>query len=401
MLYPNTDYFQHLEFCNTVDEYLKNNWRKLSRIYSYGRYARGLYYLASKRNSVDILKPKCLRNKIYLPGGMIGSYASTKESNETISSNKYYMLNMRAFSRDYKNDNEYKIQKRLLSHLDCNFKNAGRPELIFLVDSLFTERIANQYLENGYSYIFITNTVYQGKNPTGTTILIKGVLTTDRLASLRLLPYSRGYVNYELFENGHENFKDISMYSSVFIHDQDNQYVGGFHQPASSSEAERSEENLIQIQKFEDNNIELKLLMMDSNKYGVNTARYTNKSRFKKLTFNHPIGDFIPALIARFKGKSVNHKEINSCRALIKSHFKDYNLIFPLNNDKRAKTFHGQHFSIPELTFAAMVDYCLDLSIVNSTRYKWFIRTVKPNTNSNPLYFTDHSGILLECLDKK
>ncbi|MGL4758149.1 MAG: hypothetical protein ACRCXZ_02350, partial [Patescibacteria group bacterium] len=392
-----TDFHSHLEFCNKVNNHIKQNWRQLGKIYFEGRFAKGLFYLANK---AGISKPRCFRNNIYLPGGLVGRYGSLKHSS-TFVEDKFYMINMRAFSQDLKEYHERTIQKDLFEHLDEHFGRSGFPEYVFLVDSTFNNVLANQYLTNGYSYVFVANSVNKFRYPTGTTILTKKALDTDLLSSLRILPYSKSYVNYQNFESGHDNFQDICLYSALFIQDQTGEYIGGYHQPAASRIEDRTIENLYQIQEFSIKGLKLKALMMDSNKYGVDTLDYSTWYKVKKFfTLRHPSTDFLPAMLNSVLGKSLNHKEIDDCKARIEANFEKYSLAIPQNHGSKAKTFHGLQKSPLEKNFANLVKYCLDLAIINCSNYKWFIREIKPDYSKRKDYLTDHSGILLEGLKK-
>jgi hypothetical protein len=390
---------KHSEFCSSVDQHIISNRHVLSRKYVQGRYIRGLFALAKTRLKPKTVRVKAHRRDIVAAGGVIGKYDSVKIEGK-FNQDKYYMINLRNHSTDIKFNNEYNVQESLIAHLDEYFSKAGYPEFIFLVDSAFSHGLGNQYLNAGYSYAFIANIVKSDDLPCGVTILTRKVLTPEIINSITLVPYSNGYVNNSLFR-GDKIFEEISLYSAAFIQDSQGEYVGAFHQPAVEERHLRTAENIVQIDLMNKASKPIKVLMMDSNKYGVNTKDYRTRSRFfKSLMLNHPIYDFIPALLDKSRGVSVNTEEIEDAKNSIKSSFSNYSIIHPIHHsDPYAKTFHGQHKSIAEKVFANIIKYCLDIAIVDNTR-KWFIHHNFPRSSKFQNFFTDHSGILVEGVKK-
>ncbi len=389
-----------MEFCASVDEFILNSKRKLHHLYIQPRLLRGLFALAKFRNNPKALKVKALKQRLYVPGGQIGYYESVKSDGQ-YNNDKFYMINMRNHNTDICDSREYITNEALIEHLKENFSKAGYPEYIFLVDSAFNKRLGNMYLEAGYSYAFVACTVKKDQLPCGITILTRKSWTPSLLASLTVLPYSLGYVNVQMFDKGGK-FDYISLYSALSIIDSQGEYVGAFHQPAVEQIKDRTNENLHQIKAMSDASKPIKVMMMDSNKYGVNTKEYSEiQKAFKALMLNHVVYYFLPAIVNKLRGVSVNADEIQSSKSEIEEIYPDYTLINPINNsDNYAKTFHGYTGSTAEKVFANIINYCLDLAIVYRS-HKWFIRHIFPRSLKYPDFFTDHSGILVEGVRKQ
>jgi hypothetical protein len=386
---------KHSEFCSEVDQYIIANRSKLSRKYVQGRFIRGLFSLAKSRLKPTTYKVKAHHRDLVISGGVIGKFDTVTKPTE-YTPEKFYMINMRNHSTDIRLDNEYQVQDALLAHLDEYYSKSGYPEYIFLVDSAFSYGLGNRYLNAGYSYAFIANICKQDDLPCGVTILTRKVLTPEIIGSITLVPYSHGYVNNSLFQGGNP-YGEISMYSAAFIQDSQGEYVGAFHQPAVEEKYLRTAENISQLERMEQAGKPVKVLMMDSNKYGVTTKDYRSTTRFfKKMMLSHPVYDFIPALLQKGRGISVNSSEIADANYSIQSIYPNYSIINPIHHGEQyAKTFHGQHNSTLQKVFANIMKYCLDIAVVKNT-HKWFISHNFPRSSKFPNFFTDHSGILVE-----
>jgi hypothetical protein len=418
----------HLAFNHQVEEYLnscKNVW---SKKYVNGELLNGLLHLASyKLNHVALpLQAKSLKNLqavltsntdlITVNNHLIGYYKSIKKTQQnqpvTYSPNKLYSINMKNNSDEKGIHHALNIARELLEHLKWLFEpnyynqeihgrlnsqspNVKMPEYIFLLDSVYTSSIQTIYFEAGFSSVFIADAVKSNQLPTGTTILTRKVVDDNFISSIKIVPYSFGFTNYQDFDP--KQHSNIVLHSAVFVPNINCNYVGAFHQPAADTQRQKAYENICQIKAMEAEGCHVDALLMDSNKYGVDSLSYQKSFRvFKKILFNHPVAYFLPAVIKGLRKEVVNGEEIHNSAVELYKELPNYRIFLPLDKDgfNLAKTYHGEYSNLPHKTFANIAHYCLDMAICDNNK-NWGIEAIYPQNPNSKNPFTDHSGILV------
>jgi hypothetical protein len=386
--------------------FLEENQYKWSNWFSNSEFIPFLLTLSKSRLTEKIFEVKVNKivnfktivhnsvNQLTVESHVCGYYKSLlTESVDNIIYGKYFSINMRNNSDDLGSEACNNSVTNLLGHLDFLFKDYGYPEFIFLIDSVYHPRLLNEYLQKGYSSLFIASSVKKNLYSCGITILSKKVFDTTFLENIKIVPYSYGFTNTTSFKN--KRINHVANHFALFVKNSFHNFVGAFHQPAYEIKEIRAFENILQISRMNNQNLKVEALLMDSNKYGIDNFSFNKNVNFaRKLTGDHPAFFFTPSIVKKkFQNINLNFQELNEFSKFLNINFSNYRVLAPMQSGLLKKTFHGLQDSYAQKVFSDMMELCLDIAICNTDYFDWTIFDIPPVWNEE--YYTDHSGILL------
>jgi hypothetical protein len=324
---------------------------------------------------------KARKNGIIQINGLeMGYYTSVNQTERNIMTGTYYSLNVR------NNDDKENNVGELISHLWDQFED-NWPEYMLMIDSAYTKQMEQMYLDAGFSTLFIAHIVRKEGPVTGTMILTRKPWDDRVLSNLWYMPNATGLTNYTHFGQP----STIALHAMVGILNSVDKYVIAWHQPASELRKFRMRTILDAMEVL---GPRLEIILMDSNKYGVDSAPHPYWMSKIAEWMKNPVIFWIPFFFWQILGVNLHRQELGQAAAELNNQFTDYQFIYPRIKGRMVTTFIGGDESILERIFAYLIGNCLDIAIVDENN--WLCRAIYPSIyKGEKKRFTDHLGLLL------